>query len=254
VHETRVLVVTADVERVGSGVAGELVDELKRRIRDGRYRPGDKLPSERALSEEFRVSRPTVREAFRALAALNIVVQRHGSGVYVASLSVADLLEPVRFALQLNEPTLASLFQIRLALEPMAARLAATNANKEEIDGLIRIAETTKRRRLSISAFLDLDADLHERVALAAHDDLLRTIISSLAFLSHESRRHTARKPGVREATIVDHVQIVRSIAARDAIAAERAMQAHLSRVYALSGVEQSVVRADSPSMNTSGS
>ncbi|HZQ80714.1 MAG TPA: FadR/GntR family transcriptional regulator [Gaiellaceae bacterium] len=223
----------------GSGVAAEVVDELKGRVRRGVYGPGDKLPSERALSEELGVSRPTIREAIRALAAMNIVSQRHGSGVYVRSLDVFELLEPVRFALEVSEPTLASLFQVRLALEPLSAQLAAARATDAEIRHLSSIAEAATASRVSVSRFLELDTALHEALVLASHDELLRTIISSLAFLAHESRERTVRQPGVRESTIRDHAAIVRAVENRDSRAAGEAMDRHLRNLLTASGTER---------------
>jgi GntR family transcriptional repressor for pyruvate dehydrogenase complex len=213
------------------GVAAELVESLKQLIRDGAYRPGDRLPSERALSDEFGVSRPTVREALQALAAMKVVEQRHGSGVYVAPLAVYDLLEPVRFALELNEPRLASLFEIRLALEPIAARLAAARATDEEVEELWRIVEAAGRPRVSQARFVELDTELHDLVLRAARDDLLRSIVSSLGVLSRKSRQRTVRQAGVRNMTVRDHRAVVGAIDAGDGIAAARAMTRHIERV-----------------------
>jgi GntR family transcriptional regulator, transcriptional repressor for pyruvate dehydrogenase complex len=223
----------------GGSVGSEVVDELKTRIRSGVYAPGDKLPSERTLSDELSVSRPTIREAIRALSEMNIVAQKHGSGVYVRSLDVFELLEPVRFALELSEPTLASLFRIRLALEPLAARLAAERATEREIEHLMEIANAAGAPRVSVSRFLGLDTALHESLVLAAHDDLLRTMTSSLAFLSHESRERTVRRPGVRAASIRDHSLIADAVRRRDARAAGAAMEGHLRNLWAASGAAE---------------
>lgn len=219
-----------------AGVAAEIVDALKGLIRDGVYRPGDRLPSERTLSGEFGVSRPTVREALRALAAMNLVEQRHGSGVYVAPLAVYDLLEPVRFALELNVPTLASLFEIRLALEPIAARLAAEHATPEEVERLWRIVDAAAKPRVSRTQFLELDTQLHDLILRAARDDLLRSILLSLAVLSRESRQRTVRQSGVREPSIRDHRALVTAIEAGDGAAASKAMTSHLERLRLVSG------------------
>jgi DNA-binding FadR family transcriptional regulator len=223
------------VSKDPNGAAAEVVDELRSRIRRGIYRPGDRLPSERGLSEELRVSRPTVREAIQALSAMNVVTQRHGSGAYVTSLDVFELLEPVRFALELSEPSLASLFRVRLALEPLAARLAANRATDSEIEHLMAIAEETKAPRVTTARFLELDTDLHEALVAAARDDLLHTMISSLAFLAHRRRERTVKRPGVRTATIRDHGKIARAVAGRDEERAAKAMEQHLRRLLAAS-------------------
>ena len=64
--------------------ADAIMDQVERLILEGKVRPGQKLPSERALAEEFDVSRPTVREAIQKLEARGLVQRRHGGGTFVA--------------------------------------------------------------------------------------------------------------------------------------------------------------------------
>jgi GntR family transcriptional regulator, transcriptional repressor for pyruvate dehydrogenase complex len=219
-----------------TGAAADVINEIKTRIRRGVYNPGDRLPAERVLSEELGVSRPTVREAIRALASMNIVSQRHGSGVYIRSLDVFDLLEPVRFALELSEPTLVSLFEIRIALEPIGARLAAVRATTSERQLLLGTASEAAKPRVSMARFLELDTTLHETLLAAARDDLLRTMVSSLTFLSYASRKRTVCQAGVRAATIRDHAAIARAVARGNGAAAANAMETHLRRLQTASG------------------
>jgi GntR family transcriptional repressor for pyruvate dehydrogenase complex len=211
-----------------AGAAGELVDALKTAIGDGTYVPGQRLPPERALSETFGVSRPTVREALQALAAMNLIELRRGSGAYVTDLRVFDLLEPVRFAIELNEPTLASLFEIRGALEPIAARRAAERRTQGEARGLRRIADAASAPGVDDERFVELDVDLHEAIVSASRDDLLRTILSSLSVLLYASRIRSMEKAGVRELTLRDHTAIVAAIDAGRGEDAAAAMRAHL--------------------------
>ncbi len=63
---------------------------------------------------------------------MNVLETRRGSGTYVSSLAVSELLEPLGFALELTNLTSRSLFEVRLALEPLAAALAADRANEEQ--------------------------------------------------------------------------------------------------------------------------
>src|SRR5690606_8537975 len=118
------------------GFTTDTVSAIKGMILDGRLRPGDQLPSERALSEALGVSRPTVREAIRSLQAMNIVETRHGAGTFVSSLSVEELLRPLQFALALSDFAMEHLFEVRLMLEPGAAELAAERASDDEIEEL----------------------------------------------------------------------------------------------------------------------
>jgi GntR family transcriptional regulator, transcriptional repressor for pyruvate dehydrogenase complex len=109
---------------------------IQEQIRSGRLAAGERLPSERALSEALGVSRPTVREAVQSLAAMNILDVRHGAGIFVSSLGIHELLSPLRFALELGGPTVAQLFEVRLTLEPRAAELAAERASDEQVTAI----------------------------------------------------------------------------------------------------------------------
>ena len=219
------------------GVAAEVVEGIQNLIKVGIYKPGDRLPSERALSEQLGVSRPTAREAIQALATMNILEVRRGSGVYVSPLALSDLLQPLRFAIELNQPALSSLFEVRLALEPLAAALAAERASREEVDGLFACIDRASKVRVSPRRLVELDTELHQRIVDAAQNDLLINLIASLSFLSRQSREKTVREPGIASVTLLDHRAIVDAIARRNSSDAEAAMRQHLVRIQSATRV-----------------
>jgi len=209
----------------------DAIAAIQEQIRSGRLAPGERLPSERALSEALGVSRPTVREAVQSLAAMNILDVRHGAGIFVSSLGMDELLSPMRFALELNEPTVSQLFEVRLALEPRAAELAAERATEEQLAGIEDCVARHARRGLSREELLELDTELHRRIVEAAGNDLLVNLIASLAALSRRSRELTVKVPGVSKRTRDDHRAIVAAISARKPKQARDAMAQHLTNV-----------------------
>jgi GntR family transcriptional repressor for pyruvate dehydrogenase complex len=215
-----------------AGVAGEVVEELQERIRSHAYGPGERLPAERALSEELGVSRPTVREAIQALVSMNVLEARRGSGIYVAPLDFGDLLRPLRFALELIEPALSSLFEVRLALEPLASSLAATRRSDDQLASMRRCMARAAAEDVSARHFVDLDTELHALIVEASGNELLVNLISSLSFLSHRSRSFTVREASMQTASARDHQAIVTAIAAGDAQRADTAMRHHLERAW----------------------
>jgi DNA-binding FadR family transcriptional regulator len=103
----------------------------------GLYPPGSRLPSESALLERFQISRPTLREAFRVLAAKGLIVSRQKVGTSVRPKSDWNMLDPDFLAWHLRaaltEEFVADLFQLRQMVEPQAAYLAAQSRAPEAI-------------------------------------------------------------------------------------------------------------------------
>jgi GntR family transcriptional repressor for pyruvate dehydrogenase complex len=123
-RQTDPVVVRLD-DPIGRKSVSELVvQRILDMVKAGSLAPGHKLPAERDLAQQLDVSRPTVREALRALAILGVVEIRHGGGVYVTSLD-AELLSPMDFFVTLSASNMAELFDARIQFEPMITRMAA---------------------------------------------------------------------------------------------------------------------------------
>jgi GntR family transcriptional regulator, transcriptional repressor for pyruvate dehydrogenase complex len=103
-------------------------------IREEHLKPGDKLPPERELASMMQVSRPSLREALRALSLLNIIEIRQGDGTYVSSLTLELLIEPLDLILMLDHSTIQQLFEARKKLEVGIAALAAERITTEELE------------------------------------------------------------------------------------------------------------------------
>jgi DNA-binding FadR family transcriptional regulator len=204
---------------------------IKDMIIDGRLHPGDKLPSERTLSEALGVSRPSVREAIRSLVAMHIVESRHGAGTFVSSLSLDELLRPLQFVVALAETGTRDLLDVRMLIEPGAAALAAERASDEELELIRDTAMESTRANVSYDERARLDVQWHELIVGSSHNGLLINLYQSISMLSAESRAITVRIDGIREQAVEDHTRIARAIAARKSSAAEKAMRAHLENV-----------------------
>jgi GntR family transcriptional regulator, transcriptional repressor for pyruvate dehydrogenase complex len=211
--------------------AADAIRTIKEMILDGRLQPGQRLPSERALSEALGVSRPTVREAIRSLQAMNILESRHGSGTFVSSLSTEELLAPFQFAVALSDSALEHLFEVRLLLEPQAAALAAQRGDDDQFTRLRDCARRSRSRGLTPDDRVRLDIELHAWIARAAANPLLEHLLASMGVMAQESRSYTVRLPGVARKSIDEHQVIVDAICARDAERARDAMAAHLGRL-----------------------
>ncbi|MES1151254.1 MAG: GntR family transcriptional regulator [Dongia sp.] len=113
-----------------------VVGRIVELIRTGNLRPGDRLPPERELVDIFSISRPSLREAMRALSTLGIVESRHGGGTFVTDLDARTLLAPLDFFLQLSQVNLDDTFESRRVVEIEIVRKAAVQAKRDDIADL----------------------------------------------------------------------------------------------------------------------
>lgn len=198
-------------------------------IQNGRYLPGQKLPSERELTDLYNVSRPTIREAMIALEIRGLVEARHNAGVFVAAA-----LPPPSDPADLDIGAFG-LAEARKLVEGETAALAARTITDEEVatlyDLLDRIGRDFDRDRLDESA----DRSFHLTIAKATRNAALLHVVETLwdlrqkAPLTREIFRR-ARAIGISP-FVDDHKAIVDALAARNPEAARRAMQAHLTNV-----------------------
>ena len=109
----------------------EVVTQIHDLIREGRLKAGDQLPSERELSETFKVSRTSVREALRALETKGLIISRTGMGNFVADLPIESLVAPLAKLLIEEKAALADIFELRKLIEPHIAALGGRAGNQE---------------------------------------------------------------------------------------------------------------------------
>src|SRR5512141_3097522 len=113
-------------------IAGRLLDL----IRAEQLRPGDKLPAERELAAEMRVSRPVLREALRALAIMNVVEIRQGAGTYITALEPQALVSHLDFVFSKDPVALAQVIETRRVVEVGNVRLAASRIDEAQLAAL----------------------------------------------------------------------------------------------------------------------
>ena len=226
---------TAELAGVGplrrAGLTELLVARILGLVTAGNLEAGDQLPPERKLAETFSVSRPTLREAIRALSVLGVLEIRHGGGVFVSQLSAADLLQPLTFFLTLRHTEVDKLYEARQLIEGdicARAALRATVGAVEELEALIVEQEAATR---SPELYRDADTAFHHRLAELSDNEFLARAAQSLNILGLEFRRIASETPNVIARSIKDHRAIVKAIRLKDAEAARTAMVTHMNNV-----------------------
>jgi DNA-binding FadR family transcriptional regulator len=214
------------------GLPNRVKSQLLKMISAGQLAPGDRLPAERELAVEMGVSRNVVREAIRSLVDANVLQARQGAGVFVASLEIESLIEPLELVLSLERATLQSLAQARLVIEPGIAALAALHGSETDIEVLESlVAEGSSHGPRDSRRLLEIDVELHSRIVRMAGNPFLIRIMESVGRLARSSRDFTNTVPRMREEAQVDHERIVAALRARDPDQAREAMCRHLDHV-----------------------
>ena len=200
-------------------------------IRTGDLTAGRRLPTERELAVQFAISRPTVREALRALSILGVLEIRQGDGVYVSSLEATKLLEPLDFFVSLSAPNTSQLFDARIVYEPMTAGLAAERLSDESVERLAEIVVAQQVAPEDAELFHDTDVEFHKILMDGSENVFLARFGKILQLLGDQSRRAFQRRQSMRQQSIRDHEVILDAVRARDADSAAQAMRRHMVNV-----------------------
>lgn len=199
-------------------------------ISDPRFGPGRQLPNEAELCQRFGVSRTTLREAVRHLAAQGYVEVRRGKGTFVADRTSIrrdiglSQLESVQVRLQ-------DLFEIRLMIEPNTAMLACCRGTKEEIDHIIRCADVVAERIRSGGDWDSADLDFHHAFVAASHNQFMEQLVPILNRAVSSTWRMVGSYPTLPEMVLRDNELIVGFLRAGDPQGTRLAMEAHLRHV-----------------------
>ena len=110
---------------------------VRRLIEQGQLRPGDRLPTERALSQDLGVSRGTVRDGLRLLESMGVLESRQGSGNYLSNHMGQYLAQSLHFMLLLGEIDYQSINRMRRAIELQSYRIAIQTSTPEQVQGLL---------------------------------------------------------------------------------------------------------------------
>ena len=179
-----------------------IVQQIKDQIKKGILKPGEKLPSERELASLLGVSRTSVREAIKALSFSGYLEVIQGKGTYVLEMST-KYDEIVNFFSGFSNYSLDYLMEARIMLEGEFARLAALNANQEEIDLVERIFNEIASSK-DLNSFVVKDLEFHLTIAKATHnpfmDGLMKIIgemlykeTEKIIYLSKDTKEHTIK-------------------------------------------------------------
>ncbi len=209
----------------------QAMNQIRELIEQGHYKPGDRLPPERVLSEQLAISRPSIREALSALQALGLIRTKAGGGAFVATPSdgFAELL------LSKKENPLEVL-EARLAIEPSLAELAARKRTERDLQNLKAILDTMAADLVAGRHPVDGDRLFHLAIAAAAQNDTLYASMSPIVEQMSGSIWREVKRKGLSGAGLPakyheQHVKLYDAIEKGDGRRAKAAMKAHVEGI-----------------------
>lgn len=216
--------------------ASEIIyEEIAKMITSGQLKPGDRLPSERAMIEMFDRSRPTIREALRMLERNGFIQINAGSnGAEVRNPRNYNLQESLKTAVNAGNISLEELSEYRIVSEVATAVWACSRRSEEDVSAMKELLKLSQTQIGNIIEFVTLDAEFHDLVAKAAGNSVsglvnraLRSanemyMIRKMESLSPEIQLQMANKVQRQHTAVLDAIE------KKDPVAAEKAMKNHM--------------------------
>lgn len=213
-------------------LSDDIAAQIKEMILANRMAPGDRLPSERLLCEQFSVSRPVIREALSSLKSDGLVSVRRGSGVFVATRDPRQAFRVDEFDVE-ETIQMTHIMELISTVEVAATRLAAQRRTPEDLKKIRKCLIGMEYAIASDKLGDEEDYQFHHAIISATHNPYFETLNQHL---EHTARRMIRRLrsntkerlTGMIEAVQIEHHAIYDAIAAGDAVGAEDAARTHL--------------------------
>lgn len=211
-------------------------NEIARAILDyilsGHVGPGEKLPSERQLSESFGVGRSTIREALKSLGLLGLVEFRHGGGTYFRGAESDLLPRVIEWGLLLGERHTVDLIEARQHIERITTGLAAERRSDADLEA-IESALAAMSAATNTEEFVASDVAFHLAVADASGNVALANMLKSISGLLRVWINRVMDAETTFDVSFHEHEPVLDAIRRQDVAAASQAMEEHMARASA---------------------
>jgi|HubBroStandDraft_5_1064220.scaffolds.fasta_scaffold100972_2 DNA-binding FadR family transcriptional regulator len=205
-----------------------LLSSLQEAIDSGRWKPGERIPTERALSDRYGMARNTIRRALRQLEDAGRIVRHVGRGTFVEQ---GKPIPSDDLARRIENASPNEIMEVRLMIEPQAAECAAARANGAELDAM---AECLRKGEAAptVAEFEMWDGLFHQTIVAACRNHLLIDIYDAINAVRRKADWAALKErvvtPGRRGVTQKQHRGILAALRARDAQRAGLEMKNHL--------------------------
>ena len=218
----------------------KIISQIRELIASGQLNPGDKLPSERHLSERLGIGRTHVRDAIRKLEFYGILKTLPQSGSVVAGIGLTALEGLITDILKLEDAEFHSLVETRVVLETETARLAAIHRTDEDIKELQQALESYKTKAVTGDSAVEEDFMFHLKIAEVSKNGVIKSLMMIIApeimQIYRELMVCNAEKANV---AYDEHIDLFNSIVEGDSGKAAQLMTQHLQGILEFSKTQK---------------
>lgn len=216
-----------------SAIQKDIISKIRDLINFKNLEPGDKLPSERMLSEKFGVSRSTIREAIQKLEFYGLLKSIPQSGTFVANIGVIAMNGMIEDILRLDEPDFKSLVETRILLELKTVRLAATRRTEEDLVKLEEALNAYSDKVINGEDAVQEDLLFHLAIAKASGNSTMNTfMLIIIPEIITNFQKHHVCDAGLSQRGIIDHQAIFDAIKNQNPQLAKQKMKEHFKELY----------------------
>ncbi|GAA4278402.1 FadR/GntR family transcriptional regulator [Aquimarina mytili] len=211
----------------------KIISQIRDLINYKNLEPGDKLPSERTLSEKFEVSRSAIREAIQKLEFYGLLKSIPQSGTFVANIGVIALNGMIEDILRLNEPDFKSLVETRILLELKTARLAAIRRDENDLNLMKDALDAYENKVVKGEDAVQEDLLFHLAIARASKNSSMNTLMLMITpgIITNFEKHHVC-DANQTFLGIQEHNDIYNAIKNQDPKLAKEKMKAHFKILY----------------------
>ncbi len=211
---------------VTASLAKQIAEKIRESITDGTLKADDRLPTEGELAKQFQVSRPTIREALKRLAAQSLIRSRRGpaGGTFVNRPTheevSSNLTTATALLVSLGAFEVPEVLEARHELEVICVRLATKRIAEPELDVMAKEIETQKNGALSDVDFCASDVRFHRAMANASHNPVLQFVMFAVIEALQPIENMVVFRFHEREEIVKQHEKMLVALKARDTEAA----------------------------------
>ncbi len=219
------------------------VDKIIRQIREliitGYLRPGDKLPSERKLSEKLGVGRTYIRDAIKKLEFVGILNTMPQSGVVVNGVDIAAMEGLLSNIMKIEKPDFFSLVETRVMMEKFSVQMAALRRDEKDLQAIKSALDDYEAKISKGYPCENEDFIFHLRIAEAGHNSVIKTMmLIILPDILKVYRSKNVCSDEQKDVRLIEHRRILEAIENQDGDLAEKYMLEHLKDVIEFSKVK----------------